>query len=122
MTTSIQAGVQAATGNGYIICLGDMVTITADEYALLKKEFEKYFLQNEEAICIPFFKNEKGNPVIFSSHYKLAILQHIDMEGCKAIVQTNKENIYKVQMQTPHVLQDMDYLHDYKMLSKEQNV
>src|SRR6266566_1004111 len=31
MTGSIQAGVRAATGNGYMICLSDMVLITPEE-------------------------------------------------------------------------------------------
>src|SRR6516164_9618091 len=32
LTTSIQKGVSVATAKGYMICLGDMVLITAPEY------------------------------------------------------------------------------------------
>jgi CTP:molybdopterin cytidylyltransferase MocA len=68
---------------------------------------------------VPRYKNEKGNPVIFSPYYKDAILEHKEMEGCKTILQSNKENIFWVDMPTNHVLQDMDYYEDYEKLIKE---
>ena len=117
MTTSIQQGVFAAKGDGYMICLSDMVLIEPDEYTLLKKVFEEKVQLDEKCICMPRYKNEKGNPVIFSSFYKEAILEHKNMEGCKEIVQLNKAHIHWVEMDTAHILQDMDYPEDYKTLS-----
>jgi hypothetical protein len=38
------------------------------------------------------------------------------MEGCKVIVQTNKENIFWVDMPGDNVLQDLDYYEDYEKL------
>src|ERR1700754_4804500 len=35
MTSSIQTGVRNTTGNGYMICLADMVLLTAEDYKLL---------------------------------------------------------------------------------------
>jgi len=47
-------------------------------------------------------------------------LKHTDMEGCKTIVQSNKENIHWIEMNSDHILQDMDYYEDYrKFLSGE---
>lgn len=122
MTTSIQRGIEHAKESGYMICLGDMFTITPDEYALLKKTFEDNFRSNAKYIYLPRYKNEKGNPVIFSPYYKDDILEHKEMEGCKAIVQRNKGNIFWVDMPTAHVLQDMDYYEDYKKMSEDENV
>jgi molybdenum cofactor cytidylyltransferase len=119
MTTSIQHGIEHAKESGYMICLADMFLITSDEYALLKKTFDDSFHSNTKYIYIPRYNNEKGNPVIFSPYYKDGILKHKEMEGCKAIVQTNKENIFWIEMPTDHVLQDMDYYEDYKKLIKE---
>jgi hypothetical protein len=39
MTTSIQKGVEAATGKGYMICLADMFSITDLEYQSYKNNF-----------------------------------------------------------------------------------
>lgn len=119
MTTSIQRGIEHAKEGGYMICLADMFMITADEYALLRRTFEENFCSNVKYIYVPRYKNEKGNPVIFSPYYKDAILEHKEMEGCKAIVQANKENIFWVDMPTDHVLQDMDYYEDYEKLNRE---
>src|SRR3954454_8109956 len=118
ITTSIQHGIEHAKESGYMICLADMFLITSDEYALLKKTFEENFHSNTKYIYIPRYNNEKGNPVIFSPYYKDAIHEHKEMEGCKAIVQANKENIFWVDMPTDHVLQDMDYYEDYEKLIK----
>jgi molybdenum cofactor cytidylyltransferase len=119
MTKSIQCGIEHAKESGYMICLGDMFTVTKDEYALMKKTFEETSIANSKYIYIPRYKNEKGNPVIFSPYYKDAILEHKEMEGCKAIVQANKENIFWVDMSTYHVLQDMDYYEDYVKLIRK---
>jgi len=119
MTTSIQKGVLHAKGNGFMICLSDMIMIEPAEYALLINTFEQQVRLNKKVICIPRYENEKGNPVIFSAYYKEMILAHTDMEGCKTIVQANKEYICWVDMPTNHVLIDMDYPEDYEKLNKQ---
>ena len=116
MTSSIQQGVTAAKGNGYMICLSDMVMITAAEYGLLEDAFEERIVVDAACICLPQYKNEKGNPVIFSAFYRESILHNREPEGCKNVVQLNKEHLYKVAMNTPHILQDFDYPDDYNKL------
>jgi molybdenum cofactor cytidylyltransferase len=116
MTRSIQCGIEGAKESGYMICLADMFLITAEEYIFLKEVFEKNFSSNPKYIYVPRYNNKKGNPVIFSPYYNDVILEHKETEGCKAIVQANKGNIYWVDMRTDHVLQDMDYYEDYEKL------
>lgn len=116
MTSSIQQGVRQAGGNGYMICLSDMVTISALEYKYLNENFEKIFLQDNRCICLPVYKKQKGNPVIFSAYYKELILKYQEQEGCKAIVQSNKEHVYTIEMNEPHVLEDFDNPEDYQRL------
>ncbi len=114
MTTSIQKGVHAANGNGYMICLGDMPFITSEEYKRLGNFFEEKKLLDEACICIAGYKNQRGNPVVFSSFYRTAILAHTNMEGCKEIVQSSEEHVYPVQMGLGNVLRDIDTLADYE--------
>lgn len=116
MTSSIQEGIRPAEGKGYMICLSDMLLISADEYALLKNGFEKQLLLDDKCICLPVYNEAKGNPVIFSSWYRAAILSHQPKEGCKEIVNANKMNNFLVVMNTPHVLKDIDYPQDYEFL------
>jgi len=118
MTTSIQVGVAAASENatGYMICLADQPLITSEDYNLIIKAFENTYLLNEKCIIVPFFDQKKGNPVIFSAHYREVILTHKNMEGCKEIIQANKEHIVTIDMPNDHILRDVDTPEDYERL------
>lgn len=116
MTGSIQTGVRAATGNGYMICLSDMVLITPEEYRQLAAAFEHRQPEDPRCICLPEYQGEKGNPVIFSSFYRDALLQHSEKEGCKSIVRSHPEHIYRVEMSSGNILIDMDKPGEYETL------
>jgi len=120
MTTSIQAGVAAASdkARGYMICLADQPLITTEDYNYIIETFENTYLSNKKCIIVPFFDQKKGNPVIFSAHYREAILAHKNMEGCKEIIQANKEHIVTIDMPNDHILRDVDTPEDYEKLKK----
>ncbi|MES1250076.1 MAG: nucleotidyltransferase family protein, partial [Chitinophaga rupis] len=117
LTSSIQAGIRAATGEGYMICLADMVLITPEEYALINKAFDHRRVQYPACICLPEYQGEKGNPVVFSSYYRQALLLHSEPEGCKGLVRSHPENQYRVSMPSDHILRDMDDPEQYHFLS-----
>ncbi len=118
MTTSIQKGVAAASDEmtGYMICLADQPLISTEDYNRIIEAFENTYLSNKKCIIVPFFDQKKGNPVIFSAHYREAILAHKNMEGCREIIQANKEHIVKLEMPTNHILKDVDTPEDYRRL------
>jgi molybdenum cofactor cytidylyltransferase len=116
MTTSIQEGVKEATGDGYMICLGDMVQITSKEYGWLKIRFERVVQVDKASIVLPLFNHAKGNPVLFSSLYKNKILQHTNMNGCCNILEENKNSIKYIEMPSNHVLKDINSFNDYYQL------
>ncbi|MEJ7767078.1 MAG: nucleotidyltransferase family protein [Chitinophagaceae bacterium] len=116
MTTSIQRGVLQAQGYGYMICLSDMVFISAEEYTAMAKNFATCATSDKKTISLPVYNGQKGNPVIFSSFYRHAILNHSEPEGCKAIIQSNADHLYLSAMATDHVLRDMDYIEQYTKL------
>lgn len=92
MTTSIKAGILVAQENteGYMICLSDMILIEPNEYEFLAKSFFEVLKIDEKAIIQPVFQEKRGNPVIFSTFYKNAILETTDTEGCRSVVQLYK--------------------------------
>ena len=131
MTTSIQAGVRASkhltaethnsqliTHNSinYMICLSDMPLISTDEYSFLKNQFEDILKHDTQAIIQPIFKEKRGNPTIFSFFYENDILDLIDTEGCKPIVQAYKNHVYTIEMPTPSILKDIDNQEDYELM------
>ena len=115
MTSSIQAGVGAAGASaaGYMICLADMPFIRTEEYQLLANAFEEEIKTNPKTIIIPVFQNKKGNPVIFSAHYKSQILTHTESEGCKKIVQNAGGSVKLIDMPSANILKDIDVPEDY---------
>lgn len=118
MTTSIQTGITLSQGNGYMICLSDMVLLTSEDYSSLKASFEQEVQVDKKCICIPVYNGQKGNPVIFSAYYRELILQCEYMEGCKNIIADYKENVHLVQMNTSNILTDIDNPEDYNKLSQ----
>ena len=114
MTSSIQAGVAVARGEGFMICLSDMYAMNAERYKELMQFFMKRLPDDELTICLPFYEGKRGNPVIFSTAFREEILNHQDPEGCRKIVQDNSAHLYKLQMASPEVLKDLDTPEDYR--------
>jgi molybdenum cofactor cytidylyltransferase len=119
MTSSIQAGVSAADGEGYMICLSDMALIAPEEYALLKNAFNRQHRRDNACIIQPAYDNQVGNPVIFSAAWRQAILEHTHPEGCKDIVRSHPDNVYRVEMNSASILQDLDWPEDYDQLTDD---
>lgn len=110
MTTSIQAGIRAASPDteGFMICLSDMPLIRAATYRTLADAFFQNKRTDERVIVQPFFENMSGNPVIFSAFYKNDLLALDFPEGCKPVVQANREFVTRVNTDTDAVLRDAD--------------
>lgn len=110
MTTSIQAGVRAASAQaeGFMICLSDMPLIQAETYRALAGIFFEKKKTEERVIVQPFIENTPGNPVIFSAFYKNDILALDFSEGCKPIVQAHRALVIQVNVATDAVLRDAD--------------
>lgn len=119
MTGSIQAGITAADGKGYMICLSDMALIAPDEYTLLKHAFDKQHRKDQACIIQPTYDNQTGNPVTFSAAWRQAILEHTAPEGCKDILRDHPDNVYQVEMPSSSVLQDVDWPEDYDQLTDD---
>jgi len=118
MTTSIQVGVKTASdkATGYMICLADQPLMKKEDYNEIIKRFELLKKHDDKCIVVPYYNQEKGNPVIFSSYYQEAILNHQDMKGCKVIIQSNMKHVYRLEMWNDHILQDVDTPDDYERL------
>ncbi len=110
MTTSIQAGVMAASADsdGFMICLSDMPLIEAATYRSLISVFFEKKKTNDAVIVQPVFESIPGNPVIFSAAYAHEILALTFNEGCKPIVQNHREQVHRVVVSSNAILMDAD--------------
>lgn len=118
MTSSIQAGIGEASpdSEGFMICLSDMPLIQAATYRALADVFFEKKRKDERVIVQPLFENTPGNPVIFSSFYKNELLALDFPEGCKPVVQANREFVMRVNTDTDAVLRDADTPEAFSLL------
>lgn len=118
MTTSIHAGIGAASGtaSGFMICLSDLPLIEPDEFDRLLAAFETATADDPRRIVVPVFEGQRGNPVIFPAVYRSDILNQRGVMGCKGLVRQHPERVVEVEMPTDHVLRDADTPEAYARL------
>jgi molybdenum cofactor cytidylyltransferase len=118
MTSSIRAGIKAtdASSTGYMICLSDQPDIKASTYDLIKKAFIK--AEDESLITVPYYHGQKGNPIIFGRKYRDELLNHMEPDGCKQIIEDHKAKILRVDLQNAQITLDIDTHADYLQFKK----
>ena len=120
MTSSIQAGIRAESPEtqGFMICLSDMPLIDSAIYRQLADVFFEKIKTAQQVIVQPVFENTPGNPVIFSAVFKNEILALEHPEGCKPVVQANRESVVRVPVSSDSILRDADTLEDFEKVKK----
>ena len=114
LTTSIQAGLRAIdNAEAVMVCLGDMPLIKTEDYRFLMSSFAS---QNEYSIQVPFYGEQKGNPVIFGRQHFTEILNHTQMNGCSLVVRRNSGSVCRIQVSSDRFIQDIDTPNDYQRL------
>lgn len=118
MTASIQAGIRAAApaADGFMICLSDMPLIGSETYRLIQAVFSEKTQLEKRLIVQPAFENTAGNPVIFSAVFKNELLALEFPEGCKPVVQHNRDCLVRVETRDNAVLRDADTPEDFESL------
>jgi len=116
MTSSIQVGIKEASGDAFMICLGDQPKISTSTYAQIIEAHHSKGLVEKQLITVPFYNGDKGNPVIFSSSYRNEILTHKEPEGCRKIIKNNSGFVQKIEVNDPGILIDVDTMDDYENL------
>jgi molybdenum cofactor cytidylyltransferase len=117
MSTSIRAGLQAlpCQSNAVMIYLADQPLLEPEDVNRLIRAFAEA-RNNNKSIVVPFFHGQRGNPVIIDSSYREAILGVRGDVGCKRIIERNPDSVFTVEMETDHVVRDVDSMVDYQRL------
>jgi molybdenum cofactor cytidylyltransferase len=70
----------------------------------------------DKMIVVPFFKGERGNPVILDSSLRDSILGIAGDVGCKGVIKRYPEKVYGIEMENDHVVRDVDDVQAYERL------
>ena len=102
MASSIKTGLNnlSEKTQAFFICLGDMPMINKDIYNQLIKQ-----LKNKD-IIVPTYKNQQGNPVLFSISMKDIIMNIEGDAGAKKILENNKDKVFELEINNQGILKN----------------
>jgi len=116
--TSIKAGISSldAKCKGFLICLGDMPSITAEDYNVLLDQYKSTLSKTATPIIRPIYEDRVGHPVLFHHTYKKAIEKAPDESECKMIIGQNIDHYYPSKINSDNYFLDIDNKEAYNRL------
>ena len=117
MSTSIRVGLGAVSSDAraIMIYLADQPLLEPEDVNRLIRAFAEA-RERRKSIVVPFFCGKRGNPVILDASFKEAILEAVGEVGCKRVIKRNPDKVLVVEMDTDHVVRDVDRMEDYEGL------
>lgn len=117
LSTSVRTGVQAVSPEvgAIMIYLADQPLIEPADVDRIIEGFATAKTENK-TIVVPFFKGERGNPVILDASLRDSILGIAGDVGCKGVIKRYPEKVYAVEMENDHVVRDVDDVQAYERL------
>jgi molybdenum cofactor cytidylyltransferase len=118
MSTSIKAGLSAISHEATAIMI-----YLADQPMLQPSDVNQIIAAHTEAreagktIVVPFHQGQRGNPVIMDASFKGAIMDVAGDVGCRKVIKRNPDKVFIVEMETDHVIRDIDRMEDYEALA-----
>ncbi len=114
MSTSIRRGLQAIdpSARGILIALGDQPLIKARTINALIHAFDR----RSGAIVVPFFRGEKGHPVIFDRRYFHELLRLKGDAGGRSVIEKHPGEVQLVRVRSAGVTKDIDTSKDYRKM------
>jgi molybdenum cofactor cytidylyltransferase len=117
--SSIRTGLAAipVSTDAIMIYLPDQPLLEPDDVKFLIRAFAEAGKTNK-SIVVPLFRGQRGNPVIIDSSYRTSILAMAGETGCRRVIKQNPDQVLTVEMETDHVVRDVDTADEYERLLK----
>jgi len=117
LSTSVRTGVQAVSpeAEAIMIYLADQPLLEPGDVDRIIEAFASA-KADDKMIVVPFFKEERGNPVILDASLRDSILGIIGDVGCKGVIKRYPEKVYAIEMENDHVVRDVDDVQAYERL------
>ena len=117
--SSIRTGLAAipVSTDAIMIYLPDQPLLEPDDVKFLIRAFAEAGKTNK-SIVVPLFRGQRGNPVIIDSSYRTSILAMAGETGCRRLIKQNPDQVLTVEMETDHVVRDVDTADEYERLLK----
>ena len=121
LSTSVRTGVQAVSpqAEAIMVYLADQPLLEPGDVDRIIEAFAAAKAENK-MIVVPFFKGERGNPVILDASLRDSILGIVGDVGCKGVIKRYPEKVYAIEMENDHVVRDVDDVQAYQRLASAQ--
>jgi molybdenum cofactor cytidylyltransferase len=115
--SSVHCGLEAlsAPGEGIMICLSDQPLLTPQDINLL---IEAFLRRRRGSILVPTYRGRRGNPIVIANAHREEILGGGRNLGCKRLIERNPDLVTTVEMDSEHVVFDLDAPEDYAELQR----
>jgi len=110
--SSVHRGLEAlaAACEGVMICLADQPLLTPGDIDALIEAFGR---RERGSILVPTHRGRRGNPIVLAYAHRDEILGSGRNLGCKRLIERNPELVTTLEMETDHVVFDLDTPEDY---------
>jgi len=112
MSTSIKKAllkINTQEAEGFFLILGDQPLITSKIINKLIKSFSP----GKEEIVVPYFKDKRGNPVLFDICWKDELMAVTGDVGGRVLIKAHPEKVKRVNISDETILFDIDQEKDY---------
>jgi molybdenum cofactor cytidylyltransferase len=112
MSTSIKKALLKINNQeveGFFLILGDQPLITSKIINKLIKSFSP----GKGEIIVPYFKDKRGNPVLFDIYWKDELMAVTGDVGGRVLIKAHPEKINRVNISDRAILFDIDQEKDY---------
>lgn len=112
MLSSIQVGFEALPQGttAAMVCLGDQPLIP---FSVMDDLIEIY-QKTKQGIVLPVFQKRRGHPILIDMKYRQDVKNLSPAVGLRALVHNYPQDVQEVEVDTPHILKDIDYPEDYQ--------
>ncbi len=121
--TSVYKGLESLSQacDGVMICLSDQPLLESTDINTL---IDAFSVSSRGSVLVPTYQGKRGNPIILAHEHRAAILNGQRNLGCKRLIEKNPDLVTTIEMDTNHVVVDLDTLQDYaafQQMPKEKN-
>ncbi len=113
-STSLKAGLLSVRNSfgAVMYLLGDQPLVSAEIIDRMLGQFE----QSEKEICVPVYRAQRGNPVIFRRSLFDDLMQVSGDIGARNIIRDNSERTHYIEIDNPLCFSDIDTVEDLEHL------
>ncbi len=119
--TSVHEGLLALSRpcDGVMVCLSDLPLLEPEDLNRLIVAFEA---QERGSVLVPTHEGRRGNPIVLAWEHRETILAAGPRLGCRRFIDENPHLVKTIEMETDHVVFDLDTAADYRALLARQSV